>query len=88
MAHQLTRGDARRIAVEAQLLGGHRPVDLLEVVRHLTVLQAEPTSAIAPSADLVLWSRLGPSYDPAALRDAIDEQRWTRPPTGPRVHWW
>ncbi|WP_231482662.1 DNA glycosylase AlkZ-like family protein [Nocardioides sp. URHA0020] len=75
MVHQLSRADARRIAVEAQLLGPARPDDLLEVVRHLTVLQAEPTSAIAPSADLVLWSRLGPSYDVAALRDAIDEQR-------------
>ncbi len=75
MPHELTRDDARRIAVHAQLLGGSRPDDLLEVVRHLTVLQAEPTSAVAPSADLVLWSRLGPTYDVGALRDAIDEQR-------------
>ena len=72
--HQLTRADARRIAVQAQLLSSSRPTDLSAVVRHLMVLQAEPTSAIAPSADLVLWSRLGPSYDVAALRDAIDEQ--------------
>jgi uncharacterized protein YcaQ len=72
--HQLTRADARRIAVRAQLLTAARPSDLLDVVRHLTVLQAEPTSAVAPSADLVLWSRLGPSYDVGALRDAIDEQ--------------
>ena len=72
--HQLTRADARRIAVRAQLLTSDRPTDLVGVVRHLMVLQAEPTSAIAPSADLVLWSRLGPSYDVAALRDAIDEQ--------------
>ena len=72
--HQLTRADARRIAVRAQLLATPRPTDLLDVVRHLTVLQAEPTSAVAPSADLVLWSRLGPSYDVGALRDAIDEQ--------------
>jgi uncharacterized protein YcaQ len=73
--HQLSRADARRIAVRAQLLAAERPTDLFEVVRHLTVLQAEPTSAVAPSADLVLWSRLGPSYDVSALRDAIDEQR-------------
>ena len=73
--HQLTRADARRIAVQAQLLASGRPTDLLDVVRHLTVLQAEPTSAVAPSADLVLWSRLGSSYDLGELRDAIDEQR-------------
>jgi len=59
--HQLSRADARRIAVRAQLLAGERPTDLFEVVRHLMVLQAEPTSAVAPSADLVLWSRLGSS---------------------------
>ena len=52
-----------------------RPDDLLEVVRHLTVLQAEPTAPLgAPSADLVLWSRLGSSYDRAELVDPIDEQ--------------
>ncbi|GAA4719915.1 DNA glycosylase AlkZ-like family protein [Nocardioides conyzicola] len=72
--HHLTRADARRIAVRAQLLTTPRPTGLLDVVRHLMVLQAEPTSAVAPSADLVLWSRLGPSYDVGALRDAIDEQ--------------
>ena len=75
MPHELSRADARRIAVQAQLLGVERPTDLLDVVRHLMVLQAEPTNAIAPSADLVLWSRLGAAYDVAALRDAIDEQR-------------
>jgi uncharacterized protein len=73
--HDLTRDDARRIAVRAQLLDAARPTDLFEVVRHLTVLQAEPTSAVAPSADLVLWSRLGRIYDPAELRDGLDEQR-------------
>jgi uncharacterized protein YcaQ len=43
------------------------------MVRHLTLLQIDPTAAIAPSADLVAWSRLGSSYSPeeldAALRD-------------------
>src|SRR5688572_13663540 len=73
--HQLSRAEARRIAVRAQLLDADRPADLFEVVRHLTAVQAEPTSAIAPSADLVLWSRLGSSYHPGDLRDALDEQR-------------
>jgi uncharacterized protein len=73
--HRLSRADARRIAVRAQLLTRHRPTDLVETVRQLTLLQVEPTNAVAPSADLVLWSRLGSSYSPQALRDAVDEQR-------------
>jgi uncharacterized protein YcaQ len=60
--HQLTRLDARRVAVRAQLLTAGRPTDLLEVVRHLGVLQADPATAVAPSAELVVWSRLGSSY--------------------------
>ena len=52
-----------------------RPDDLLDVVRHLTVLQAEPTAPLgAPSADLVLWSRLGSAYDRAELVDLVDRQ--------------
>jgi uncharacterized protein len=73
--HRLTREQARRIAVRAQLLDAPPPTDLLEVVRALTFLQHDPIAAVAPSADLVLWSRLGSSYDPGELRDAIDEQR-------------
>ncbi len=75
MVHELTKADARRICVQAQLLDQPRPDDLLEVARHLTVVQAEPTAPLgAPSADLVLWSRLGSSYDRAELADAIDQQ--------------
>jgi hypothetical protein len=50
---RLTRDEARRIAVRAQLLDAPRPADLLAVVRQLTLLQIDPTAAIAPSADLV-----------------------------------
>ena len=73
--HELSRADARRICLQAQLLTEPRPDDLLEVVRHLTVLQTEPTAPLgAPSADLVLWSRLGSTYDRAELVDLIDRQ--------------
>jgi uncharacterized protein len=73
--HRLSRADARRIAVRAQLLSAERPTDLLDTVRHLTLLQDDLTNAVAPSADLVLWSRLGSDYVPQDLRDAVDEQR-------------
>ncbi|MER7892492.1 crosslink repair DNA glycosylase YcaQ family protein [Micromonospora sp. NPDC094482] len=72
--HELTRADARRIAIRAQLLDGARPTDLLGVVRRLTLLQLDPTAAIAPNADLVAWSRLGSSYSPAQLRAALDHR--------------
>jgi uncharacterized protein len=65
--HELSRTDARRIAVRAQLLDADRPTSLLDTVRHLTVLQIDPTAAVAPSVDLVLWSRLGPAYQPEEL---------------------
>jgi uncharacterized protein len=70
-SHQLSRADARRIAVRAQLLASPRPAGLLEVVRRLTLLQLDPTAAIAPSADLVAWSRLGSAYAPADLEAAL-----------------
>jgi uncharacterized protein len=72
--HRLSRTDARRIAVRAQLLDGRRPPGLLETVRHLTLLQIDPTAAIAPNADLVAWSRLGSSYAPSELDKALAER--------------
>jgi len=65
--HQLSRTEARRVAVRAQLLDGDRPSDLLDVLRRLTLLQSDATDAVAPSADLVAWSRLGSAYRPEQL---------------------
>jgi len=73
--HRLTKAQARRIAVRAQLLDAPRPTDLLTVVRRLTLLQIDPTAAIAPSADLVAWSRLGSAYQPAELKRALEQDR-------------
>lgn len=70
--HELSRVQARRIAVRAQLLDSVRPTELLDVVRHLGLLQTSPTAAVAPSADLVAWSRLGSSYSPAELDRALE----------------
>ena len=70
--HQLSRTDARRIAVRAQLLDRPRPTDLVEVVRRLTLLQNDQTAAIAPNAGLVLWSRFGSSFSVDDLTDLVD----------------
>src|SRR5687768_11092634 len=72
MVHELSRSDARRIALRAQLLDAERPAGLLAMLRHLTVLQLDQTAAVAPSADLVAWSRLGSSYSPGELEKALD----------------
>jgi uncharacterized protein len=72
--HELPRADARRIAVRAQLLDSSRPADLLDVVRRLTLLQIDPVAAVAPSADLVAWSRLGSSYARAELDAALENR--------------
>ncbi|TDU86712.1 hypothetical protein EV138_0227 [Kribbella voronezhensis] len=72
---RLTREQARRIAVRAQLLDAARPDNLVAMVRQLTLLQIDPTSAIAPSADLVAWSRLGSAYRPEQLKQAVEVDR-------------
>ena len=69
--HELSRTDARRIAVRAQLLDRSRPADLHDVVRGLTLLQNDPTAAVAPNADVVAWSRLGSAYRPSELAEAL-----------------
>jgi uncharacterized protein len=43
----------RQLAVRAQLLDASRLTDLVDLVDHLTLLQEDPTAAIAPNADLV-----------------------------------
>jgi uncharacterized protein YcaQ len=72
---RLGRDEARRIAVRAQLLDAVRPSDLAAVVDQLTFLQLDPTAAVAPSADLVAWARLGNAYQPAHLQNAIERDR-------------
>lgn len=70
--HQLSRTDARRLAVRAQLLDRRRPTGLVDLVGHLGVLQLDQTAAVAPSADLIAWSRLGSTYDPDELSAALE----------------
>ena len=69
--HELSRQDARRIAVRAQWLHADRPAAIVPLVRQITLLQLDPTASIAPSVDLVLWSRLGYGYEPTHLVAAL-----------------
>jgi hypothetical protein len=73
--HRLDRVGARRLAIRAQLLGADRPTELIGTVEQLTFLQLDPTAAVAPSADLVAWTRLGDAYRPAHLQRALERDR-------------
>lgn len=67
---RVDRETARRLAVRAQLLDARRPASIVEALYGLTVINIDPTKAIAPSADLILWSRLGWPYQHADLVQA------------------
>ncbi len=70
---ELTRQQARRVAVLAQLLGAERPTDALEVVRHLGFLQVDLTRVVVEHADLALWTRLGGAYEPEDLEGLVGD---------------
>ena len=70
---EVTREEARRVAVRAQLLDGSA-TGVLDTVRRLGFLQIDPISTVAPPQHLVLWSRLGP-YERAELDRLIWEER-------------
>jgi uncharacterized protein len=90
--HQLSRREARRIAVRAQLLAGPRPTELVALVEHLTALPVDMTAAVAISPDLVAWSRMGAAYEPSDLDDALaardlyDDGNAIRPMSDLRLH--
>ncbi len=64
---RLTIERARRLSVVAQLLSAPRPRTIEEVVRGLGEVQVDPTSAVARTEHLVLWSRLGTRFRVADL---------------------
>jgi uncharacterized protein YcaQ len=65
---------ARRIAVRAQLLDG-RASGVLDTVRRLGFLQIDVVQPVERPQHLVLYSRLGPSYDRAELDRLLWEER-------------
>lgn len=82
---ELTRRDARRLAVRAQALAGRRPTSVVDAVRALGCVRVDATAHVAPSAEIVLRGRIGRRFAPADLDRAIREravvelQGWLRP---------
>jgi uncharacterized protein YcaQ len=73
--HRLTKDEARRIVVRAQLLDAKRPGDVVEVAEQLGYIKIDPTATIAPCEHTVLWSRIGWSYEPGQLSKAVEDDR-------------
>jgi uncharacterized protein YcaQ len=72
---ELTRRQARRLAVLGQLLSAPRPHTIDEVVQHLGEVQMDPVSAVARTEHLVLWSRLGTRFRVADLGRMLWQDR-------------
>jgi uncharacterized protein YcaQ len=69
----LDRRAARRLCVQGQRLAGPRPASISEAVHDLWEVQMDPTSAVARTEHLVLFSRLGRGFRIADL----EGQLWT-----------
>ena len=72
---RLSRRRARQIAVSAQLLAAPRRTSILETVEALGEVQMDPTSAVARTEHLVLWSRLGNRFRVEALERLLWQER-------------
>lgn len=73
--HHLTRDQARRIAVQAQLLDARRPDDVVGIAEQLGAIKIDPTATIAPAEHTILWSRIGSTYDRGQLPKAVESDR-------------
>lgn len=78
-APELDRRAVRRLALLRQRLAGPSPSPdtdgLREVLRALRCLQLDPIGVVAPSHELVLWSRVG-AFERADLDRLRWEERW------------
>jgi uncharacterized protein YcaQ len=75
VTHRLTRDEARRIAVRAQLLDADRPADVVGVAEQLGAIKIDPTATIAPAEQTILWSRIGSAYESVQLSKAVESDR-------------
>src|SRR5512132_811067 len=71
----VSRRRARQLAVTGQLLDAPRPGSIEEVVRRLGEVQIDPTSAVARTEQLVLFSRLGRRFRVAELERLLWAER-------------
>ncbi|MGY3128888.1 uncharacterized protein YcaQ [Agrococcus sp. UYP33] len=86
----VSREDARRIAVRAQLLDADRAAvagsdDLADVVAQLTVLPLNPTDIVAPSAEHIAWTRI-PDIAFDDVRRAVEVEQALFEHLGPHRH--
>ena len=72
--HGLDLGEARRIGNAAQRLTADGPLDFVGSCT-TSPCAGRPVAAIAPLADLVMWSRLGDAYRPEHLTSALEVDR-------------
>jgi uncharacterized protein YcaQ len=75
VTHRLTRDEARRIVVRAQLLDADRPGDVVGVAEELGAVKIDPTATIAPAEHTILWSRIGSAYDRGLLAREAEVDR-------------
>ncbi len=72
---ELSRTDARRLAVLGQMLSKPQPRTIAQVVAGLGEVQMDPTAAVARTEHLVLWSRLGRRFKVADLDRMLWQER-------------
>ncbi len=74
----ISQCDVRRLAITCQHLSGPRlcadQTNVMTVLRGLRYVQLDPISVVAPSHEIVLWSRLGIGVAPL-LDDLLAHQR-------------
>jgi uncharacterized protein len=71
----ISRRRARQLAVMGQLLDAPRRTSILDVVTGLTEVQMDPTSVVARTEHLVLFSRIGPRFRVADLEHMLWDER-------------
>lgn len=86
----ISREDARRIAVRAQLLDADRALvdgseHLPDVVAQLTLLPLNPTDIVCPSAEHIAFTRI-PDLEPDAVRRAVEVDQSLFEHLGPHRH--